>query len=68
MDKDFEKIHKTIKSCTNIHHVNCCEKLVDLFYEKYINKEETNDDDLSLTYEFLKNELKLKFDKFYIIE
>lgn len=68
MDNDFEKVLKTIKSCTNIHHVNCCEKLVDLFYEKYINKEETNDEELSLTYDFLKNQLKLKFDKFYIIE
>ena len=68
MDNDFEKVLSSIRSCENIYHVNSCEKLLELFYQKYINKEETNDNDLSLTYEFLKNELKLKFDKFCIIE
>jgi len=64
MDNDFEKVLKTIKSCTNIQHVTCCDKLIDLFYEKYINIEGTNDEDLSMSYEFLKNQLKIKYDKF----
>jgi len=68
MDQDFEKVLKTIKSCKNYQHVICCEKLLELFYEKYINKEETNDVDLSLTYDFLKNQLNLKFEKYKIID
>jgi hypothetical protein len=68
MDNDFEKVLSSIKSCKNIHHVNSCEKLLELFYQKHINKEETNDSDLSLTYDFLKSQLKIKFDKYSIID
>lgn len=64
MDNDFEKVLSSIKSCKNIYHVNSCEKLLELFYQKHINKEETNDNDLSLTYDFLKSQLKIKSDKF----
>ena len=64
MDNDFEKVLSSIRSCENIYHVNSCEKLLELFYQKYINKEETNDNDLSLTYDFLKSQLKIKCDKF----
>jgi|LakMenE18May11ns_1017448.scaffolds.fasta_scaffold9225895_1 hypothetical protein len=64
MDNDFEKVLSSIRSCENIYHVNSCEKLLELFYQKYINKEETNDNDLSLTYDFLKSQLKIKSDKF----
>jgi hypothetical protein len=64
MDNDFEKVLSSIRSCENIYHVNSCEKLLELFYQKHINKEETNDNDLSLTYDFLKSQLKIKSDKF----
>lgn len=38
MVKDYEKIYKCIRSCTNLKQLPACKKLVNTFIDKYEDK------------------------------
>ena len=58
MDKEFEKVLKSIKSCKNLNHVVSCEKFLELFKIRFENNSDITDFDE--TYDFLKSQLILK--------
>jgi hypothetical protein len=64
MDKEFEKVLKSIKSCKNLNHVVSCEKFLELFKIRFENNSDITDFDE--TYDFLKSQLILKKDNLFV--
>jgi hypothetical protein len=64
IDRDFEKVLMSIKSCKNLNQLKSCQNLLDLYKIKFENDNDVFDFDD--TYDFLKSQLNLKMNSLFV--